>query len=29
MPIIYLAFMADNTENVIFIKDLRANVTAC
>jgi hypothetical protein len=29
MPIVYLAFMADNTKKIVFIKDLGANVTAC
>ena len=28
MPIVYLAFMADNAEQIIFIKDLGTNITA-
>lgn len=28
MPVVYLAFMADNTKKIVFIKDLRANVVA-
>ena len=27
MPIVYLAFMADNAEQIVFIKDLRTNIT--
>jgi hypothetical protein len=28
VTLVYLAFMADNTEKAIFIEDLRTNVTA-